>query len=423
MDIETIMETTHLKRGSNKSRLLLAAGGAFLALFIASACGKKAPEQPKMKIPVTTGEVTTADFPVSINTFGTLTAINDVDVKAQVSGKIIEARFIEGQTVKAGDILYVIEKPPFEAQVEGAKASLRMDEGYLDYYKYLVDVNKTLADTSALAKQTYEQYVSQFRVYTGKTENDKAQLKTAQINLNWCEIKAPIDGITGKQLIDPGNIVSTADNPALVNIKSLDPIYADLTIPEKHFYNVKSLFDKGPVKIIATTQGDPNSYEGTVVLLNNSIDTSSGTLSVRASIPNPKRSLWPGQFIYVKVVLNVLSGATMVPVNAVQNNQNGPFVYVMRDGKADVVPVVTGQSNTDRTVILKGDIKPGERVINAGTLMLSPGAEVVEAQDNMKAMMAAMAAKAGQKPGAPGAPAAGQKPEQAKPAEAQAKKQ
>ncbi len=381
--------------------------GAFMAaaLTLSSGCGKKAAAPPPMTaLPVVCTQATSMDFPVFISTFGSLTASSSVDIKAQVGGKIAEARFVEGQEVKAGDVLFVIEKAPFEASLAKAKGDLAQDKAGLEYAEFMVNINKDLANKTVLAAQTYRKYLSDADLERGRILSDKALIETATINLGYCEIVSPISGITGKRLVDPGNIVATSSNPTLVNIRSLDPIYADFSLPEKYFPQVKAHLDKGQVKIIAKPQGDPKEYEGVVTLIDNSMDSSSGTLSLRATIKNKERSLWPGQFVNIKVVLSVLKDATLVPVDAIQNGKEGAFVYVMRDGKAEYVPVTTGQSDVDRTVILKGDVKPGDKVINVGTILLRPGAPVIEAQNAMK-MLAEMSAAKGPPPGAakPGA--------------------
>lgn len=413
------MNSVHCKGTRKGLSIRGAAAAATLAamLLITCSCGKKAAEPQKMVLPVVTDSVSTKDFPVFVSTFGSLTAVEDVNIKAQVSGKIMEAKFTEGQFVNAGDILFVIDKSPYQAALDATKGNLVKDTANHEYNKYLVEVNRALANSSALAKQTYEQYVHNANSSAGMIENDKAAIDTAQINLNWCDIKAPCSGITGKRLVDPGNVVSTADNPTLLNITRMDPIYADFTVPEKYFPQIKALMDKGPLKIQATPQGDPTTYEGVVAMIDNKVDSSNGTLGIRASIPNKERKLWPGQFVNIKLIFSVMKDAMTVPVDAVQCGSQGFYVFAMRDGKAIKIDVTTGQSDANSTVILTGDLKPGERVIKVGTMLLSPGADVMEAAvanaafaQKMAAMMAEKA-KAGAKK-----PQQGQPPKDAKPA-------
>lgn len=374
-------------------------------LLLASSCAKKAQEAPKMVIPVVTDAVVSRDFPVFAASFGSLTATSNVDIKAQITGKIMEAKFVEGQYVNAGDTLFTIEKDPFEAALKSAKGTLEQDKATHNFNLYMVEANKILANTSAMAKQTYEQYVHNAESSAGKIVSDSAAIDTAAINLSWCDIKAPCSGITGKRLVDPGNIVSAADNPALVNITAIDPIYADFTVPEKYYPKIRDLMAKGPLKVQAVPQGESASYEGVVSMIDNKIDGSNGTLSIRASIKNSERKLWPGQFITVKLIFDVLKDAVAVPADAVQSGAAGQYVFVMKDNKAMMVEITTGQSDENQAVVLKGDLKPGDRVIKVGTMLLSPGAAVMDAQIAnaafAKKMAEAMAAKMGK--AAPGA--------------------
>jgi len=374
-------------------RKLIVATISATALIAMSSCAKKAPAQQMTALPVVTAEVISKDFPVVFDTFGYLTSISDVNIQAQVTGQIMTAPFTEGQLVKTGDILFTIDKSPYQAVYDNAAGTLHYDEGMLAYNQYLMDQNKVLADTTVLARQTYEQYVYNVQSYKGKVEADKANVEKAQINLNWCEVRAPAEGITGMRLIDPGNIITSINNSTLVNIKQVDPIYGDFTVPEKYFPLVRSLMDKEPIKVLVKPQGDDKTYEGKVAMVNNTIDTSAGTLTIRSLIPNPNRALWPGQFINIKVVTSILKNATLVPVDAVQTGKNGQFLYAVRDGKAIMLNVVVGKSDVDYTPILEvkdGELKVGERVVRVGTMLIRSGAPVIEAAQASAMMKAQM---------------------------------
>jgi len=403
------------------SALRICAAVALSAALCAGCKKKEAAAQPTPPLPVLANAATTMDFPVFISTFGSLAASNSVDIKAQVGGQLVEARFVEGQEVKAGDVLFVIDKAPFKASLEKAKGDLKIDEAGLDYAQFMVDKNKDLALKTVLAEQSFKKYLTEADAERGRILSDTAAIDTAKINLGYCEIVSPITGLTGKRLVDPGNIVSTSSNPTLVNVRSLDPIYADFSVPEKYFPKVTELLAKGNLKILARPQGDENDYEGTVTLIDNSIDASSGTIPLRATLANKGRKLWPGQFVTVKVILEVLKDVIVVPASAIQTGKDGAFVYVMRDGKADYVPVVIGQSDADRTSVLKGDLKAGEKVITVSSVLIRPGAPVMEAQMAQALLAQKMAAAAAAKQPAQGAA----KPEGAatKPSEGKAKEQ
>ncbi len=366
-------------KASRLARLLTALGISSV-LVLGCACAKKQAKQEMPAMPVVTDTVKTRDFPVFIRAFGSLTSIDDVDVKAQVSGQIKEVRFKDGQAVKAGDTLFVIDKAPYQAARDAAWGSLVEAKANLGYSQYLVEANKPLASSSALAKQTYDQYVYNAKANEGKVLAYKGQLDTAEINLAWCEVKAPCDGVTGKVQVDPGNIVSTASNATLVSVTSLDPIYADFTVSEKHLPKIMEAMRAAPLKVSVKPRGDTASYEGELLMIDNKVDSSTGTIGLRASLKNPARKLWPGQFIDVMLVMEILKDAIVVPFDAVQTGSVGQYVLMMRDGKADMVVVKTGQSDNEQTVILEGDLKPGEAVIKVGTMLLSPGAKVVDAK-------------------------------------------
>lgn len=395
-----------LKAIVSKASLL---GFVAFAAMLLPACAKKPEKKQPPPMPVSTGDVKIMDVPVFISSFGCLTPVNNVDIKSQVTGKVMEARFVEGQKVKSGDVLFVIDKRPFQASLDNYVGVLGEDKADLAYARFMVDSNKNLAEKTIMSAQQFEKYKTNVDLYQSKIISDKAQIDTAQINLDYCDIKAPVDGVTGKRLVDPGNIVTGNDGSTLVNMKTLDPIYADFSVPEKYFSQIKAAMDKAPLSVELTPRGSSSASVGTLSLINNTVDTSTGTLALRATVKNPDGKLWPGQFITTKLILSVSKDALVVPGGAVQYGQKGAFVYAMREGKACQVLIEPRQGDSDDFVavdrIVSGELKPGEKVVTAGTLLLYPGASIMDAKEAMAMAAKMMAEKQEPKASASDSPA------------------
>ncbi len=238
--------------------------------------------------------------------------------------------------------------------------------------------NKRLIDKKLISQQDFDTYKTDAAAARAQVALDQAAVELAQINLNYCLMTSPIDGVTGKRLVDPGNIVTANSGNPLLNIKSLDPLYIDFPITERDLPAVKAAMTTATLKVEISPSGDSNGpYSGELQMIDNTVDKTTGTISLRASIPNPDRVLWPGQYATVKLVISTATDAIMVPIPAVQLGQKGMYAYVITgDNKADLRDDITvGQAEGGNIAIKKG-IKAGEKVVTSGQLGLSPGAQV-----------------------------------------------
>ena len=314
--------------------------------------------------PVTVSKAITKDVPLYLDEIGTCAAYETVQVQAQVSGKIMARHFQDGSDVKKGDLLFTIDPRPYQAALDQAKAQAELDQITL---KRQVD----LLARKVVAQQDYD---------TAKANADKSQAaaEAAQVNLDYCYIKSPINGRIGLRNFDVGNLVGPSTSP-LVTIQGLDPIYTDFTVAENDLPLVRKYLGGPNVKVQTyLANGSIAPRTGDLYFIDNAVQPGSGTVKVRGVTPNPDRALWPSEFVRVRFILDMLKSATLVPSQAVQVSQSGPFVFVVKaDHTVDLRPVKPGQRQEgDLTVIESGGVKPGETVVVTGQLALAPGAQV-----------------------------------------------
>ena len=317
------------------------------------------------------------DVPRYLDEIGRNTAFESVNLMPQVSGRVTERRFQDGDNLKKGQLLFVIDPSPFKAQLDSAKASLAQAQAALELAKVQFARDQELVGTRAISKQDYDTKKSTVDQSEAQVEAAKASIETAQINLDYCYIHSPIDGRAGARLVDVGNVVQ-ANTTSLLSIQRIDPIYALFTVTENDLPGVQKQISHGTLKALVRLPSDPedSARQGKVEFLDNSVQNSTGTVSLRATLPNPDRHFWPGQFVNVKLVLETKKGAVLVPNQAAQISQQGPFVFVIKpDNTAELRPVTLGQRQGDDVVITKG-LAEGERVVLAGHLLVRPGGNV-----------------------------------------------
>ena len=326
---------------------------------------------------VTVVNATAQDVPRYLDEIGRNAAFESVNVTPQVAGRITERRFQDGDSLKKGQLLFVIDPSPFKAQLDSAKANLAQAEAALELAKVQFARDQELVGTRAISRQDYDTKKSTVDVSAAQVEAAKAAIETAQINLDYCYIHSPIDGRAGARLVDVGNVVQ-ANTTALLSIQRLDPIYANFTITEADLPQVQREMRQGVLKALVRLPGDPenNARLGKVEFLDNAVQNSTGTVNLRATLANPERHFWPGQFVNVKLVLATEKSAVLVPNQATQISQQGPFVYVIKqDNTAELRQVTLGQRQGDDVVVTNG-LADGETVVVAGQLAVHPGAPV-----------------------------------------------
>jgi len=284
-------------------------------------------------------------------------------VQAQVSGVIITRNFQDGSDVKKGDLLFTIDPRPFQAALDQAKAQAELDQVTLKR-------QEDLSARKVISHQDYDTAVA-------NAQKSQAATESAQVNLDWCYIKSPINGRVGLRNVDVGNLVGPS-TPPLVTILGLDPIYTDFTVAENDLPLVRKYLGGPNIKVQTYLQdGSITPRTGDLYFIDNAVQPGSGTVKARGVTPNPDRALWPSEFVRVRFILDMLKNATLVPSQAVQVSQSGPFVFVVKpDNTVDLRPVKPGQRQEGDLTVVESGVKPDETVVVTGQLALAPGAKV-----------------------------------------------
>lgn len=326
---------------------------------------------------VTVAQAMAQDVPRYLDEIGRNIAFESVNVTPQVGGQVIERHFQDGENLRKGQLIFVIDPRPYKAQLDSAKANQAQAQAALELAKIQFARDQELVGTRAISKQDYDTKKNTVDVNQAQVEAAKAAIETAQINLDYCYIHSPIDGRAGARLVDVGNVVQ-ANTTSLLSIQRIDPIYATFTITERDLPEVQKKMSHGTLQALVRLPADSESAArpGKVEFLDNAVQNATGTVNLRATIPNADRHFWPGQFVNVRLVLDMEKGTVLVPSQAAQISQQGPFVYVVKsDDTAELRPVTLGQRHGNDVVILSG-LAPGERVVLAGQLLVRPGGKV-----------------------------------------------
>jgi membrane fusion protein, multidrug efflux system len=348
------------------------------ALLSLPGCGKKKPAPQIPPRPVQVAEAVTRDVPIYLDNFGQLLSPHNVDIVSQVTGKITSVHFSEGGEVKEGDLLFSIDPREYQAALDRARASLASARATLKLKEQTLERNQPLLAKNLISQQEFDSLATDVEAARAQVALDEAAVKQAEIDLEYCSIASPVDGVTGKRQVDPGNVVVANTGSVLVNIKSLDPLDLDFTLPENDLSQVRRWMARGSLSLQISPAGDDSEpYPGELKLIDNTVDETTGTIALRASIPNPDRKLWPGQYATVRLVLYTDKDAVLVPVSAVQLGQKGMYLFVIKDDNtADLRDEIEVGLGEGKELMIKKGVKSGERVVISGQLGLSPGAKV-----------------------------------------------
>jgi multidrug efflux system membrane fusion protein len=326
-------------------------------------------------VPVKVAAVQSADFPVYLVGLGNVQGFNTVVVRTRVDGQINHIAFVEGQYVKQGDILAEIDPRPFQAVLDQAKAKKVQDEANIANAN--LDLQRYTKLGEFATKQQTDTQRSTVQQLTAQIAADDASIFNAQTQLDYATIRAPITGVTGFRQVDQGNIVNAATQTGIVTIAQVEPIAAIFTAPEEQLPQIKAALAVAPPKVIAmTTDGKRVLSTGTLSLINNQVDTTSGTIRLKAVFDNKDHALWPGQSIATRLLVNTLKDATVVPDDAIQHGTDGLYAYtVNQDNKAEIHKIKVSQSIDGRSVIESG-LTPGQQVVISGQYKVHPGITV-----------------------------------------------
>jgi len=323
-------------------------------------------------VPVSTVPVEKADFPLYLTGLGTVQGFNTVQVRTRVDGQIDKIAFTEGQIVKEGDLLAEIDPRPYQATLDQAKAKKEQDEANLANAN--LDLQRYTKLGEFATRQQTDTQRSTVAQLNAQIAADAAAIFNAQTQLDYTQVKAPISGVVGLRQVDIGNIVNAVTPTGIVSIAQVEPIAVIFTAPEEQLPYISEAQAASPLKVLAiTTDGKKVLAEGTLSVINNQVDTTSGTIRLKAVFDNKNHALWPGQSVSTRLLLRTLKDATVVPDDAIQHSTNGLYAYTIgKDNKAELRKVKVSYSIDGRSVVDEG-LSPGEQVITGGQFKVQPG--------------------------------------------------
>lgn len=372
------MNTSRKSGAVNPPAREWAMGVALGFLLVLAGCAqKKAAAVAQPVVPVSVVSVVQKTVPVQLRAIGNVEAYSTVSIKAQVSGELTAVHFREGQDVRKGDLLFNIDPRMFEAALRQAEANLARDIAQAENARVQAHRYARLFEEGVAPREQADQFRTAADALDASVQADKAAIENAKVQLQYCSIYSPIDGRTGSLMVHVGNLVKANDVPILVVINQINPIYVNFAIPEQYLSQVKKYMAAGSMKVEAYVADDPKRPEqGTLSFVDNSVDTTTGTIRLKATFANQQRRLWPGQFVDVLLTLTAEPNAVVVPAQALQTGQSGQFVFVVKaDNTVESRPVVAGRTVEGNTIVEKG-LQPGETVVTDGQLRLVPGSKV-----------------------------------------------
>lgn len=351
---------------------------ALVAVVAVSAfgCAEKK-EGPPPPIAVTVAQAVKKDVPLILSAIGTVQAHDTVSIKALVGGQIMRVHVQDGQDVSQGDLLFTIDPRPFQAALDMAQARLARDKAQFASANAQAKRYADLVKKDYVTRQQFDDAVAGAEALAATIKSDEADVENARLNLGYCSIRAPIDGRLGNVLVREGNIVKANDTPFLVTLNRIIPVYVAFSVPEMRLHDIRSEMPKGPLSVSAFFADKPEPrFAGTLTFVDNAVDSSTGTIFLKATFPNEDKALWPGQYVNVAVTLSTLKDAVVVPDEAIKQSQQGPYLYVVKpDMTAEMRTAVIVQSHAGEAALAEG-AAPGETVVTDGQLRLVPGAKV-----------------------------------------------
>ncbi|MGA2029112.1 MAG: efflux RND transporter periplasmic adaptor subunit [Verrucomicrobiota bacterium] len=359
-------------------------GAAFVVVILAAGCSRGNKNAGAPAVPVLIAKAIATNVPVRIDPppVGHVMAISTVTIHSQIQGMISVIHFREGQEVKKGDPLFTIDPRPTQAALDQARADLQRDAAQLEYATVNFAREQKLFDAKIVSRDELDTDQAALDAATGVVAADKAAITNALLNLEFCHIDSPVDGVTGGLQSYVGNVVKAPDD-ALLTINQIHPIYVAFAVPEQYLPEIKRQMRDKKLKVSASFQNmDGVPPQGDLTFIDNSVDETTGTILLKATFPNEDRALWPGQFVQVELTLTELTNAIVVPTQAVQTGQTNQFVYVVKPDSTNATvqvveerPVTIGITYDDKTVVENG-LNAGETIVTDGQLRLAPGVKV-----------------------------------------------
>jgi membrane fusion protein, multidrug efflux system len=356
--------------------VLVGCSGADAPAHGSTTSGEVARPQDSAAVPVMVSQADRTTVPIELTAIGTGQAFQTVSVESQVAGIVKEVHYQQGQFVRKGDLLITLDKDPFLAAVEQSQAALARDKAQAQLSQSDLERSQRLYKEGIVSPQQFDQSQAGSAAAEAIVRADDAAIRTAKIQLSYCSIYAPISGVTGAQLVSPGATVKAHDTPTLVVINQVEPIYVNFSVPQQYLESIKDSMARSRLRVTAGPPGSTRAETGVLTFLNNTVDTTTGTIQLMATFPNADHHLWPGQFSNVILNLGEQQNVLVVPSQSIQSGQQGDYVFVVKPDKTvDVRQVKVGQSVNNQTEVLQG-VHAGETVVTDGQVRLVPGTKV-----------------------------------------------
>ena len=346
--------------------------------------GKGPPDGQSSNQPISVviGKVTEKDVPIYLDGLGTVQAFNTVTVRSRVDGQLIKVAFREGDEVRAGDLLGQIDPEAYRAQVEQMQGKLGQDQAQLENARVELKRDATLLASKIISQEVYDAQAATVKQLEAAIKSDQAAIDSAQVQLNWTKITAPIDGRTGLRLVDEGNFIRAAgDSNGVVLLTQTHPISVVFTLPEQSLGEIQRQQSKGEMKTLAVDRDNRTILaEGTLSVIDNQIDTTTGTIRLKATFSNDDRRLWPGQFVNARLLLDVRTNGIVVPASVIQRGPDGTYAFLVNDDMTvRMAPVKVGPTEQGQTLVESG-LFDGQMVVVDGQYKLQPGSKIKPAQ-------------------------------------------
>jgi multidrug efflux system membrane fusion protein len=375
---------------------LFAACGLLLA-----GCSKHTPHAERPPSPVITFAAFTTNVPVYIRAFGTICAYQNVSVMPQVSGKLLQVHFTEGQVVTNNQLLFTIDPRDFDAELKKAEATLEMNRADLKLKRDTRDRNLALVRDKVVSQEAFEKCQLDVDLAEARVKLDEASVAQAKLNVEYSTVESPLDGVTGKVLVDAGNVVN-ANTTRLVSVRQLSPLYVDFSVSEQDLEQIRAAKQRGTLKvhfmperqltrIEQKAQGKVGEayeavirefigqmYAADLAFMDNTVGDNTGAIALRAIVRENTGKFWPGQFVRIGLIVENRANAVLVPELAIQAGKNGPYVFVVKpDHTAELRLIKQGPATTGHVIVEQG-VQAGERVVLQGQMGLYPGAKTIE---------------------------------------------
>ncbi len=353
-----------------------------IPLFLTS-CAKKAPSPPPI-YPVQIGMAVSKPMPLFLEALGHVESITSIQIRSRIEGELTGVFFTQGKEVKQGDLLFTIDSKPYEAALKEAQGALEQSLAELALAEEKVKRYRILAKDEYYSQIDYETLQANFASTAAAVQQNQGAVDSANINLDYCWIYAPIDGMLGILNVDYGNLVAAPDGKTdpLVILNQMAPIYVTFSLPEFQLPQIQRAYKKQELKVIAAyDQFDEETFIGALFMIDNQVDPQTGMIKLRATFDNEKRDLWPGQFVRTRLILSTLQNAVVIPTAAVQMTLTEPIVFVVKQGNTvEQRTVKLGQREGDEIIILEG-LKGEEKIVTEGQINLFNDAKIFIPQE------------------------------------------